>query len=69
MRLLFIRHGDPDYAVDGLTPTGRREAEFLIETINGFPMPCGIFLDVEAPETLELPAEKLIDILIRPMQN
>ena len=41
----------------------RREAEFLIETIKGFPMPCGIFLDVEAPETLELPAEKLIDIL------
>ena len=22
MRLFFIRHGDPDYAVDGLTPTG-----------------------------------------------
>ena len=33
MRLLFIRHGDPDYAVDGLTPTGRREAEFLAERI------------------------------------
>lgn len=29
MRLLFIRHGDPDYAVDGLTATGRREAELL----------------------------------------
>lgn len=29
MRLLFIRHGDPDYAVDGLTETGKREAELL----------------------------------------
>ena len=29
MRLLFIRHGDPDYAADGLTAAGRREAELL----------------------------------------
>ena len=33
MRLLFIRHGDPDYAVDGLTPTGQREAELLADRI------------------------------------
>ena len=33
MRLLFIRHGDPDYLLDGLTPTGRREAEMLSERI------------------------------------
>lgn len=33
MRLLFIRHGDPDYAADALTPTGRREAELLAERI------------------------------------
>lgn len=31
MRLLIIRHGDPDYAVDSLTEKGRREAEFLAE--------------------------------------
>ena len=29
MRLLIIRHGDPDYEKDSLTPTGRREAELL----------------------------------------
>ena len=29
MRLLLIRHGDPDYEADSLTPTGRREAELL----------------------------------------
>ncbi len=33
MRLLFIRHGDPDYTVDGLTGTGRLEAELLAERI------------------------------------
>ena len=33
MRLLFIRHGDPDYELDNLTPAGRREAELLSERI------------------------------------
>ena len=33
MRLLLIRHGDPDYANDGLTPVGKREAELLAERI------------------------------------
>jgi len=29
MRLLIIRHADPDYSVDSLTPVGFREAELL----------------------------------------
>ncbi len=29
MRLILIRHGDPDYVHDSLTPKGRREAELL----------------------------------------
>jgi broad specificity phosphatase PhoE len=29
MRLFIIRHGDPDYAVDGLTEKGKREAQAL----------------------------------------
>ena len=33
MKLLLIRHGDPDYTVDGLTPVGCREAEMLAERI------------------------------------
>ena len=33
MKLLLIRHGDPDYAIDGLTETGRREAALLAERI------------------------------------
>lgn len=33
MRLLFIRHADPDYANDSLTETGRAEAELLAARI------------------------------------
>ena len=29
MRILLIRHAEPDYAVDSLTPKGRAEAELL----------------------------------------
>lgn len=31
MRLIFIRHGDPDYEHDSLTEKGRREAQILAE--------------------------------------
>lgn len=33
MKLLIIRHGDPDYTIDSLTEKGRREAEMLSERI------------------------------------
>jgi len=29
MRIIIIRHGDPDYAVDSLTETGWKEARLL----------------------------------------
>ncbi len=29
MRIIIIRHGDPDYSIDGLTEKGKREAELL----------------------------------------
>lgn len=31
MKLLFIRHGDPDYSIDSLTEKGWREAAYLSE--------------------------------------
>lgn len=34
MRLIIIRHGDPDYSIDSLTPTGWKEAELLAERIS-----------------------------------
>ncbi len=33
MRLLIIRHGDPDYTIDSLTEKGWKEAEFLSERL------------------------------------
>ncbi len=33
MRLLLIRHGDPDYEHDSLTPAGEREAQLLAELL------------------------------------
>lgn len=38
MRILFIRHGDPDYANDTLTGKGRREAEALAERAEALDM-------------------------------
>lgn len=35
MRLLLIRHGDPDYVHDTLTEKGDREAELLSELLSG----------------------------------
>lgn len=34
MKLLIIRHGDPDYSIDSLTEKGWREAEYLSERIS-----------------------------------
>lgn len=34
MKLIIIRHGDPDYSIDSLTPKGWREAEFLSDRIS-----------------------------------
>lgn len=33
MRLIFVRHGDPDYANDNLTEKGKREVELLTKRI------------------------------------
>ncbi|MBR1393719.1 MAG: histidine phosphatase family protein [Ruminococcus sp.] len=33
MKLLIIRHGDPDYTIDSLTEKGHREAQLLAERI------------------------------------
>ena len=34
MKLIIIRHGDPDYSIDSLTETGWVEAEYLSERIS-----------------------------------
>ncbi len=34
MRILIIRHGDPDYSIDGLTEKGKREVKLLAEKMS-----------------------------------
>ena len=34
MKLLIVRHADPDYSIDSLTPTGWKEAEILSHRIS-----------------------------------
>lgn len=38
MKLLIIRHGDPDYAIDGLTEAGKREADLLARRLEHVPL-------------------------------
>ncbi len=33
MKLLIVRHGDPDYSIDSLTPKGWKEVEYLAERL------------------------------------
>lgn len=55
MRILIIRHGDPDYSIDSLTEKGRRETELLSrrlcrEKIDAFYVsPLGRAQDTAAP--------------------
>lgn len=39
------------------------EAGHLLDTLNGFPMPLGIYLDVEEPKQLSLSYDALLDVL------
>ncbi len=47
MKLYIVRHGDPDYSIDNLTPKGQREAKALAEYFKPiglhriFTSPCG----------------------------
>ena len=46
MKILIIRHGDPDYSIDGLTEKGKREAELLknrLEKIDIKAVYCSIY--------------------------
>lgn len=38
MRIVIIRHGDPDYSIDSLTETGWKEAKLLAERLLGMDM-------------------------------
>ena len=37
MRLLIVRHADPDYSIDSLTPAGWEEAKLLADRLAPIP--------------------------------
>lgn len=39
------------------------EAGYLTDALRGFPMPCGVFLDIEEPKQLGLPHDDLLNII------
>ena len=41
MRLIIVRHADPDYEKDSLTPVGWREAELAAKRIKKIDEQCG----------------------------
>lgn len=55
MKLVIVRHGDPDYSIDSLTPTGKIEAELLARQLVKTPAdyyyvsPLGRARDTAAP--------------------
>lgn len=64
MRLLLVRHAEPDYSVDSLTPRGRWEAELLsrrlsrLKNVEGwFCSPLGRARDTAAPTLQKVGAE------------
>ncbi len=66
MRLLLIRHADPDYENDSLTPTGWREAERLAETLKNeridhfYVSPMGRARDTARPTLREFGREAVV---------
>ncbi|MCR5735572.1 MAG: phosphoglycerate mutase family protein [Lachnospiraceae bacterium] len=62
MKLVFIRHGDPDYEADTLTPRGILEAQALADYLydTGFkPDHCYVSVLGRAKKTAEIVLEKL----------
>ena len=46
MRLLIVRHGDPNYEIDSLTEVGWKEAEYLSDELVSIDTACGGFTDL-----------------------
>lgn len=61
MKLIFIRHGDPDYEHDSLTEKGRREAEFLSSRVSKWENIADIYVSPlgRAKETASYSLDKL----------
>ena len=69
MKIIIVRHGEPDYSIDSLTPKGWQEVEYLAERMAQIPAkayyvsPLGRARDTSKPtlEKLGRTAEVLQD--------
>ena len=60
MKLLIVRHADPDYSIDSLTPTGWKEAKLLADRLVRTPADaCYVSPLGRAKDTASLTLEKL----------
>lgn len=68
MRLLIIRHAEPDYTTDSLTEKGRREAMLLSERISRIPV-CAFYVSTmgRARETAQPSIRKALEEGRRPI--
>lgn len=66
MRLIFIRHGEPDYSIDSLTEKGWREAGLLAQRVKNWDItqiycsPCGRARDTASDSLKALGREAVI---------
>ena len=51
MKLVIVRHGDPDYSIDSLTEKGWKEVEYLSEKLSKFDVKSSMFLHLEEQKT------------------
>ena len=54
MRLLIVRHGDPDYSIDSLTEKGWKEAEYLSERLSKLDVRISMYRLLEGQRILPL---------------
>ncbi len=60
MKLLIVRHGDPDYEIDSLTEKGWKEAEYLSERLTKLNVKCFYVSPLgRAKDTASLTLQKL----------
>ena len=60
MKLLIVRHADPDYSIDSLTPTGWKEAKLLADRLVRTPADAYYVSPLgRAKDTASLTLEKL----------
>lgn len=51
MKLVIVRHGDPDYSIDSLTEKGWKEVEYLSERLAKLDVKSFMFPLLEEQET------------------